>query len=105
MSIGRLVLKADEATVLRVREVLAKAATRGTDAVRALDELGLLCFDGLRRQLAADALDAAADTLYETTTKQLSILADDRRAQTPLDTKRHVEMWLRSQAKLLRETP
>lgn len=89
-------LKADEAAVLKAQQVLIKATVRGTDPVRALDELGLLHHERLRRQIMADTLSQAADLLYQTTVKQLA--AGQRAPQTPLDTKRCVELWLREQA-------
>lgn len=95
-------LKADADTVLEVQGVLASAAARGTDPVRALDELGLLHYESRRLQAMAGTLEQAAQLLSEITTGQLATLANDRRPQTPLDTKRHIEMWLRAEAAKVR---
>lgn len=95
-------LRVDKETILNVQAVLQSAVNRGTDPVRALDELGLLHYESKRLQAMADTLEQAAQLLSEITTGQLATVVGDRRPQTVLDTKRHIEMWLRHEAAKVR---
>lgn len=80
----------DEAN--RVRLVLARCDTNGTDRVRALKDLGLLTSAAERRNIQAGTLRQAADLLDQTTVRQLT------RSNTSLDTKVATARWLRQQA-------
>jgi hypothetical protein len=89
-------LRIDEPTAARVRAALLSAEQRGTDPVRVLDERGLLHYPGKLRETMAAALRETAQVLEEMTVRQLA--GEDRLATASADTKRHVVLWLRSQA-------
>lgn len=95
-------LRADEGTLQRVREVLAAAMDRGADPAELLDRAGLLWHPGRQNLLSADLLGDAAERVDYASVRQL--LADgERMPVTALDTKRVVAGWLRRQGETFRK--
>ncbi len=89
-----MLVRAGIETKAQVRVALQRASDRGRDPVAALDDLGLLWSPEKQKQVTADAALMLAGLLAQLTVRQLTP-PGDRVAQTPLDTKRAIEMWLR----------
>lgn len=87
-------MRADEATLHRVRAVLAEAMSKGADPAEALNKAGLLWFAQREAQHRGDALRRAAQVLDEMQVAQVAEVTNSRMPLTALDTKRVVVKWL-----------
>jgi hypothetical protein len=93
-----------EEVMEQTRRVLRVARERGVDPVVALDDAGLLLHPALRASLIAQAMDNIADLIDEASVKQL-VPTGERMPATPLDTKRIIVGWIRSQVAGLKLQP
>lgn len=89
-----MLVRAGIETRAKVRTALQRADDKGRDPVAALDDLGLLWSPEKQKQVTADAALMLAGLLAQLTVRQLTP-PGERTPQTPLDTKRAIEMWLR----------
>lgn len=89
-----VLIRADSETKAHVRAALHRSATRGTDQVQALDDLGLLWSPDKQKQVMREAAQMVADLLQQSTLRQITP-PGERVPQTPLDTKRVIEQWIR----------
>lgn len=85
--------RSDAETLAKVRAALARSQSRGTDAVAALDGLGLLRSPYWQAQNKADALAEVAKALAEASLRGVTE-PGQQIPRTPLDTKRVIEQWL-----------
>jgi hypothetical protein len=97
-------LHVDEGTAALVRRALLKCADKGTDPVRALDELGYLHYAEKMRETMAHTLMDAARMLDESTVQQVAG-GRQRAPSSPLDMKRQVVDWLQRQAEAISVGP
>jgi len=99
----------DGPTAAQVRACITKSAQRGSDVVRALDELGLLWYPGKQDQVTAAVLGSAAKLLEQLSMRDLAATVipgvprnSIRLPTSPLDTKSLIVQWLRAQEREVR---
>jgi hypothetical protein len=93
-------LRPDPETDAAVRAVILACQQRGTDVVRALNELGLLWYPAKLRAAQADILGNTADMLRQMSIRQLSEVpvfgspGAGGLPNTPQETKNLIVNWL-----------
>lgn len=104
-----MLLRIDGPTAAQVRACITKSGQRGSDVVRALDDLGLLWHVAKQRLVQADTLDQAAGLLEHLSMRDLAATVIPgvprnaiRLPTSPLDTKNLIVQWLRAQEREVR---
>lgn len=104
--------KIDPDTATRIRLKMLDCAAKGTDPIRALDELGFLSFPALEQQCRHDTVSAVADLLNASTIDRIAAGLRDPWGQrlrvpaTAQDTKDAIVRWLHNIARdLVQPTP
>ena len=97
--------KIDLATATKVRVKMHDCAAKGTDVIRALDELGFLSFEGLEDFRRCETIEAAASLLEMLSVDAIAAGLRDPFGQrlrvpaTPQATKDAIVEWLRNIAR------